>query len=43
MTESQMPPLEPDDGKVYTTGVFRDSTPEPDPLVPEPLEPEIEH
>jgi hypothetical protein len=33
-----MPPLEPDNGKVYTTGVFREPPPEPDPLVPEPLE-----
>lgn len=39
MTESIMPPHEPDDGKVYNTGVFRDPEPEVDPLVPEPLEP----
>lgn len=38
MTESIMPPHEPDDGKNYTAGVFRTPPPEPDPLDPEPLE-----
>lgn len=38
MTQTTMPPLEPDDGKVYNTGVFREPLPETDPLDPEPLE-----